>query len=431
MAGRLLPLLLLISGLAVAHVQPKKVAASEEHRATPTPDRVILTWADDPARTQSVTWRTDASVTNALAQLALATDGPEFRKDAKDFPARTEPLQTDLGLAHYHSVTFTGLAPDTLYVYRVGDGENWSEWNQFRTAAAGVAPLEFIYLGDAQNDIFSLWSRVIRQAFREAPMARFLVHAGDLVNTGTSDADWGEWHRGGGWLNRSVPSIMAAGNHEYPKRVFTPHWKPQFTLPANGVPGLEESNYYLDIQGVRMVVLNTNERQKEQAEWLDQLLSNNPNQWTVITFHHPIFSTARGRDNKELRALLQPIFDKYRVDLVLTGHDHTYGRTNLVTGASARSAQGGTVYVVSVSGPKMYKIDRKPGMVRVAQDTQLYQVVRINGDRLEYRAMTARGILYDSFELRKRKGRANQLIDRMPKTPELIPAAPSSPTGGN
>ena len=49
-------------------------------------------------------------------------------------------------------------------------------------AAAGPAPLEFIYVGDAQNDIFSMWSHLIRAGYSEAPRARFILHAGDLAN---------------------------------------------------------------------------------------------------------------------------------------------------------------------------------------------------------------------------------------------------------
>lgn len=399
---------------------PKKVSSEVDHRPSPIPDRVILTWAGDPATTQAVTWRTDTTVTRGLAQIAVATDGPEFRSQTREQVATTQPLVSGINEAHYHSAQFTGLKPDTVYVYRVGDGENWSEWNQFRTASAGPAPVEFIYVGDAQNDIFSLWSRVIREGFRSAPRTRFVLHAGDLVNSGTDDAAWGEWHRAAGWINRSVPSFPTPGNHEYPKRVLTPHWRAQFTLPENGIAGLEESNYYVDIQGVRMISLNTNERQQEQAVWLDGVLAANPCKWTLVTFHHPVFSTAKGRDNKQLRDLLQPIFDKYGVDMVLTGHDHTYGRTNVVSGTNVRSGKAGTVYVVSVSGPKMYKIDRKPNMTRVAQDTQLYQVIRINGDRLFYESRTARGSLYDAFELRKRAGQPNRMIDRTPKTPERL-----------
>lgn len=399
-----------------------KVAEAEDHRPLAMPDRVILTWAGDPSTSAAVTWRTAVGVATPVAQIAEAEDGPGFVKKARKVSASTEPLKTDLSEALYHSARFEGLAPDTVYAYRVGDGFNWSEWNQFRTASAKPAPLSFIYVGDAQNDIYSLWSRLIRQGFTDA-RPNFIVHAGDLINRAERDAEWGEWHRAAGWINRSVVSFPTPGNHEYGRtvngqRTITANWRPQFTLPENGAKGVEETNYYADIQGVRMIALDSNRMQKEQAAWLDALLANNPNRWTILTFHHPIFSTAKGRDNKELRETWQPIFDKYGVDLVLTGHDHSYGRTNLITGAGVRAGKAGTVYVVSVSGPKMYNVTPRPEMVRMAEDTQLFQIIRIDGDRLSFEARTARGVLYDAFDLHKRKGRANRLVSKTPRMPE-------------
>ena len=415
-ARRAAPLLIFAALLAIAD-RTAKVPDADLHAPSATPDRIILTWAGDPATTQAVTWRTSVGVEHPVAQIAVAGDSPSFVKSARTVAARSEPMQTDINQSLSHAVEFTGLEPATVYAYRAGDGENWSEWNQFRTAAAGPAPLEFIYVGDAQNDLYSLWSRLIRQSLRDAPRMQFIVHAGDLVNTSTRDALWGEWHLAAGWINRSVASVPTPGNHEYPrtegKSALTPLWKPQFTLPRNGLAGLEETNYYVDIQGVRMISLNSNERQPEQAAWLDRLLSApHPNRWVIATFHHPIYSSAQGRDNPELRELWQPVLDKHGVDLVLTGHDHTYARTGLVRK---------TVYVVSVSGPKMYTLERTARMQRAAADTQLFQVVRIDGDRLSYEARTARGVLYDAFELRKRAGkRANKLINRVPALAERL-----------
>lgn len=410
----------LLGGLAYILVAEKDPKVSEEvlHKPTPVPDRVILTWAGDPSTTQAVTWRTSTSVTKPVAEIAEAGDGPEFVKRATAVKAVTETFQSDLNTAAYHSVRFSNLKPATMYAYRVGDGYNWSEWNQFRTAGSGPAPVEFLYVGDAQNDIFQLWSRLIRQGYSEAPKARFIVHAGDLVNRANRDAEWGEWYAAAGWITRSVVAMPTPGNHEYPDKKLTGHWRPQFTLPENGVPGLEETNYYLDIQGVRMVVLNSNRMHKEQAEWLDKVLTDNPNRWTVLTFHHPVFSAARSRDNKDLRQAWQPVFDKHQVDIVLTGHDHTYARSNLRTGVSAQDGKSGTVYVVSVSGPKMYQLDREAWMQRAAENTQLCQIIRIGGDTLQYEARTARGILYDAFELHKQKGKPNRLVNKVPQTPE-------------
>ncbi len=399
-----------------------KVPEAELHRPTPTPDRVILTWCADPATTQCVTWRTDATVKKAVAQIAESEDGPAFPKKAQTLDAATEALESDLSLAHYHSARFSELKPDTLYAYRVGDGFNWSEWNQFRTASDKAAPLTFLYVGDAQNDIYSLWSRLIRSGYSNAPKASFIIHAGDLVNRSLRDAEWGEWHQAAGWINRSLVSFPSPGNHEYNSedggRALTRHWRPQFTLPENGVKGLEESCYWVDVQGVRVVSLNSNERLEEQAEWLDQLLGDNPQRWTVIAFHHPVFSAARSRDNKKLRETLQPVLDKHAVDLVLTGHDHTYARSNLTTGLNTQEGSAGTVYVVSVSGPKMYQLDREPWMQRAAEDTQLFQVVQIDGARLKYEARTARGLLYDAFDLEKQSGKPNRLSNRAPESEE-------------
>ena len=74
---------------------------------------------------------------------------------------------------------------------------------------------------------------------------------------------------------------------------------------------------------------NVGEFLSVQAQWLEGLLAENPNKWTVVTFHHPMYSPT-GRDNKELRELWRPVFDRYGVDLVLTGHDHAYGRSGLM-----------------------------------------------------------------------------------------------------
>lgn len=423
MTRRLLLLLLFLTAAGTAYYflngrqAPPNRTALAAHTPTRQPDRLILTWNGDPASTQAVTWRTSVEVQSAVAEIAVAEDGPLFVDKARTVSAKTEPFESDLGVAHYHSAVFDGLDPDTLYVYRVGDGEeHWSEWQQFRTMAADERPLTFLYVGDAQNSIFSLWSRLIRQGYSTAPDADFIIHAGDLINRANLDAEWGDWFLAAGWINGKLSSVPIPGNHEYEKgavgRTLSRHWVPTFTLPENGPAGPPaETSYYLDIQGVRLVALNSNEAQEEQAAWLDELLADNPNRWTVVTHHHPIFSASKDRDNPELRELWQPLYDRHGVDLVLQGHDHTYARSNLMTGENVQNGPAGTVYVVSVSGPKMYEVDQEPWMVRSAQDTQLFQKIHVDGDTLQYESYTARGLLYDAFELHKRDGEANELIE--------------------
>jgi 3',5'-cyclic AMP phosphodiesterase CpdA len=413
-----------------------RAADAETWRPSRVPDRIVLTWTKDPVHTQAVTWRTSTSAA-AQAQVTPADGGPLVALRAMRVAARTTSLASDLGTAYYHTAVFDDLAPKTKYAYRVGDGVIWSEWNHFVTAAETAEPFSFIYFGDAQNEIKSQWSRVVREAYASAPRARFLIHAGDLVSDSTSDAQWGEWFGAAGWVNAVVPCVPTPGNHEYVGGKLTPHWRPQFALPENGPAGLEETVYDFEFQGTRLISLNSNVEQDRQVPWLENVLGENRNRWTVVTFHHPLYSGSVARDNARLRGLWKPIFDKYRVDLVLQGHDHVYVRTglalpeNVPTLSDAGESAGGTVYVVSVSGPKMYSLQRQPFMQRAAEQTQLYQIVHIDGPTLRYEAHTADGELYDAFVLKKRPGMANELIEQIPETRERIrPATPATSAAG-
>jgi 3',5'-cyclic AMP phosphodiesterase CpdA len=433
-----------------AHEAPLPAAYPDQaaHAPRPLPDRIVLTWKGDPATSQAVTWRTDTSVRVAMAELALANDSGRNLKPTR-VPAATAPFTSSLGAAHTHSAEFQDLAPDTLYAYRVGDGVNWSEWFHFQTAAREARKFSFIYFGDAQNDVKTHWSRVFREAFRQASRAAFTLHAGDLINNAHHDGQWGEWFGAPAWVNATIPVVPTPGNHEYAKldekddkatRVLSRNWRPQFTLPENGPQGVAdvvETAYFLDYQGTRIISLDSNAKQEEQVPWLREILRNNPQRWTILTFHHPIFSPARNRDNAKLRELWKPVFDEFKVDLVLTGHDHTYARSGDVSGRvpvgdtnlpkgynQAYDPAIGTVYVVSVSGPKMY--DLSPGdrwAVRFAEDTQLYQIVTVDGDQLRFEARTATNRLYDAFTLRKRAGRPNELIEVLPAEARRPPAA--------
>jgi acid phosphatase type 7 len=425
------------------------VEGQPRYEATAYPDRIVLTFGKDAATTQAVTWRTAPSVTRAVAEISVAGDSPALHLSARTVTGISRPLEAENGLAHHHSVVFEGLRPGTLYAYRVGGDGTWSEWFQFRTASTAFAPFSFLYFGDAQNAVKSHFSRTIRQAALDLPDARLMVFAGDLVNLrdGRDDDEWGEWFEAGGWLHGMIPSVVATGNHEYVDgvneageewRVLSPHWPVQFTLPGNGPAGMEETVYHVDFQGVRFIALNSVEavyedapdRVREQAAWVEGLLRDNPNRWTVVTFHHPVVSVARGRDNPALQEHWQPLFERHGVDLVLQGHDHSYGRgTNMGDGTMAWAGSAGTMYVVSVAGPKMYfaSEEAQEVMDRVGEDTQLYQTIRVEYDRLFYESRTTTGALYDAFELVKRADGPNLLVDLRPDSAERFCGRPEIP----
>lgn len=430
----LLPLALLLTLPWQAGAQNTLVPEGYlQYGATIVPDRVILTFSGDPATRQSVTWRTDTSVPQALAQIAIASDSPGIQFLAEETLGQTTRMESENGLSHHHSVTFQNLQPATLYAYRVGGGETWSEWFQFRTADADFSPFSFLYFGDAQNAVRAHFSRTIRQAFRDLPYARLMVHAGDLVNlrAGVHDDEWAEWFAAGGWLHGMVPSIATPGNHEHiygedaagnETQTLSPHWRTHFTFPENGPSQVDaETVYYVDYQGVRFIslnslaALNSEASRMAQAAWLESVLQDNPNRWTVVTYHHPMFSVSLGRDNPDLRDAWKPIFDRYGVDLVLQGHDHTYGRgANVGEGTTALDKETGTVYVVSVAGPKMYFVtpEAEASMVRTGEDTQLYQLIHVEEDRIRFEAITVTGDLYDAFDIVRGQDGVNRIVDR-------------------
>jgi len=369
------------------------------------PDRITLTWSDSPSTTQAVSWRMPAENAPIVAQIAEEKSQPDLDKNAITVGGTMLPLHKNDGQKDYYAqVVFQNLKPSTVYVYRVGNGEQWSSWNQFRTAAE-AGDFSFIYLGDAQNDLRSLWSRSIRKAFQQEPNARFIVHAGDLINRSNEDNEWAEWFDGSGFIHQMIPAVPTPGNHEYRRDslrnlVLDPHWKVQFNLPKNGPEGLQDAVYYLDYQDMRLISLNSQLIMLDslsaiaQEEWLDKVLAASTKKWNVVVMHHPVFSTAKNRDNTILRERFKPIFEKYGVDLVMQGHDHTYAR-----GALGKKRP---VYLLSVAGPKMYGSDSERWMEKSGSNLQLYQVIRLVGKKLLYTSYTLDGAIFDQFELSKK-----------------------------
>jgi hypothetical protein len=388
--------------------------------ATVNPERIVLNLTADPASEMAVTWRS-APGSAGQVQYAVATSSPDFVKSPMTLAATTDdavlPVREDPAFrAAYHSAVLKGLQADTVYAYRVGDGTHWSEWLQFRTASREAKPFRFIYMGDMQNQILSEASRTLRMAFRQAGDAAFTIHAGDLINRHDSDAEWGEWFAAGGFLYAQTPQMPTPGNHEYVKdetaragSSINGQWRRQFTLPEDGpadVPASRETNWYTDYQGLRLISIDSMQVDRDEKarksiiKWLDGLLAHNPSHWTVMFLHFPLFSSEPGRDNPKVRAALKPLIDKYKVDLVLQGHDHGYAR-GAIGPDGPTTDDAGSTYAVSVAGPKMYDVGSLTWARKSASRTQAYQVIDVTPDHLTYRAYTATGEALDEVSLRK------------------------------
>jgi acid phosphatase type 7 len=386
------------------------------------PERIILNITEAPATSIAVTWRMSDDRTDAGVQFARATPGTEFTNALVRLPAIGERLSVPKQpVAFHYSAVLKDLQAGTTYVYRVGRDSAWSEWCQFTTAQDSTAPFSFVWFGDPQDDIVEYISRVFRQSTRTMPDAKFWLFSGDITSE-PEDDQLGEFFDAAGPVLRGIPSAMVPGNHdmafrfvdgEYARNAkgkkvrdkdVSPMWHAHFTLPGNGIPDFTGTSYTFDYQGVRFVMINSNDHLEEQAAWMEPLLAKNPCRWTVVAFHHPVYSSGRDRDDRETREAFLPLFDRYHVDLVLTGHDHTYARSRkLVNNAVVPELVPGTVYVTSSSGPKFYEYTSLYDslMARTAVRTQFYQTVAIDGTDLRYRAFTADGSLYDAFDLKK------------------------------
>ena len=425
------------------------------------PDRIIVTLDQDPKTTFSVSWRTDASVTQTRAEVIAAEAHSRFdlgasvveaqsqtvNLKAKEIDGTTHSLQwnTHLDSASYHTAQFSGLNSDTLYAYRVMGAEGyWSEWLQTRTAPENAEPFTFLYFGDAQDGLDSHWARVIRAAYRTAPDSRFAIHAGDLVNFGSRDYEWAAWFKSVSFIHGMIPALPVAGNHEYYDGIRNPEggqltalsllWRPQFALPtyADLPPDVAETVYATRYGNTLIVTLDTMADQyfAEQAQWLDNILAASDARWKVVAMHHPLFELLERNipgvvdTGPERRSLFLPIIEKHGVDIILQGHDHAYGRGAIISRGGSRAGSRrqriSTVYVSTSSGAKMYGIkndawrafaDTGAVLQRQAENTQFFQVIRISNDAITYEAFTATKQLYDAFRIEKQSRGPNRLIE--------------------
>lgn len=420
--------------LDLSAVEKAPVAPGKPFAPRTLPDRIVLTPGADPSREMAVSWRTDASQPTAEAEITALKPAPNFGLGARRVTGDSMTTTSENGAAVFHRARFTGLTPGTAYAYRVKGAAGWSEWHQFTTAASAREPFRFIYLGDTQNSILSLGSLAWRRALLAANNPALMLHAGDLVDQRDDlvpDDEWGEWNAAGGWALAALPQLVAAGNHEYVMRggvrELGRHWPLQFALPENGAPGVGRTSYTLDWQGVRFIVLDGTSALElgtleAQTAWLEAQLKRPRLDWTVVTFHQPIFTCARPNDTPQLKEAWVPLFERHGVDLVLQGHDHCFSRLTAAEGreASARARKAGRpqgpVYLVSVAGSKQYGLNDRSGIQpdRVAEDSMLYQLVEVERTRLTLKAFTADGRLYDGFTLTRGRDGRNRLTEVAP-----------------
>jgi predicted MPP superfamily phosphohydrolase len=149
---------------------------------------------------------------------------------------------------------------------------------------------------------------------------------------------------------------------------------------------------------VRFFMLDSTYPVPEQIDWLDKELKASSDDWKIVVFHHPLYSSGgRHGSDLKLRETLEPLFVKYNVSVVLNGHDHFYERIK---------PQQGIVYFVVGSGGQLAvgDIDKTSNITAKGFDTdQAFMAVEIAGDKMYFNAISRQGQVVDSGIIERRK----------------------------
>jgi predicted phosphodiesterase len=149
---------------------------------------------------------------------------------------------------------------------------------------------------------------------------------------------------------------------------------------------------------IRFFALESTYPVPEQFQWLEKELKASGSAWKIAFFHHPLYSSGdRHGSDIRLREVLEPIFLKYNVSVVLTGHDHFYERVK---------PQKGITYFVAGSGGQLRKgnIDRRSGLTANGFDTDLvFMAAEIVGDQMYFNAISRTGQIVDSGAITRRQ----------------------------
>ncbi len=181
-------------------------------------------------------------------------------------------------------------------------------------------------------------------------------------------------------LSAGVQFFAVLGNHDLPSQ--------QTYAPFH----MGGRSYYAfqPAPSVRFIGLDSTRMDQAQLKWLEAELTRASEDWKIVFFHHPIYSSgARHGSDLALRNALEPLFVKYGVALALSGHDHFYERIK---------PQQGVHYFVAGGAAKLRAGNvRRSGLTAKAFDTdQSFLVMEIRDGQLHFRALSRTGQTVDA-----------------------------------
>jgi len=414
-----------------------------------------------------IRWRTDVA---GNSRVRYGSSPTELTQTVDDAASGTE-----------HEVRITGLAPNTRYYYSIGTTQETlaggDDNHYFYTSpeVGSTQPVRIWTFGDAQEGSAAARTAVVSayRKFTAGTRTDMLLLLGDnaTFNNIPTDAIYTEKvFRTYSDILRNTHLWSTFGNHEGFSAVSllqTGVYYDAFTFPRNGeaggAPSGTEAYYSFDYANIHFICLNSHDIPRQDfgamMTWLRADLAQNQQKWTIAYFHHAPYSKgSHDSDNeridtpesaasiREMREIALPILENAGVDLVLSGHSHTYERSFLLDGHYGKSStltdamriddgdgredgdgayrktpdvtadsHAGTVYLVPSTGGNVrtgFRLDH-PVMVS-SFEVNGSMVIDISGDRLDAKFIDSNAenpTVLDHFTIRKAYGPAVPIQD--------------------
>jgi 3',5'-cyclic AMP phosphodiesterase CpdA len=248
--------------------------------------------------------------------------------------------------------------------------------------------LKFAVIGDSgtgDSNQYRLAKQLV--AFRSQFPYEFVLMLGDNTYGGESAADFQKRFEipYKPLLDAGVKFYASLGNHD------TPNQRNYKLFNMGG----ERFYSFRPKLGIRFFALDSNYMSKEQLAWLDKELTASGSEWKIPFFHHPLYSSGgRHGSDEALKDQLEPMFVKYGVDVVFTGHDHFYERTK---------PQKGITYFVSGGAAKLRRGDIEKTALTAKGFDQGYHfmAVEIAGDEMHFQVVSEKGETVDSGVIKR------------------------------
>lgn len=319
----------------------------------------------------------------------------------------------DQGEIQVHHVMLEPLEKRESYTYRVGDGteSGWSEVFQLPMIDRNAEDFTFLVLGDTQlpptqtEKGYGVYKELLKNAKEEYKDLVFIVHVGDMVDDGHLYSHWNAFFEAMAdpTLAPTTPLVPVIGNHEHMGKG-KEHFKQLFSLPPNGTDGLKGTVYSFDYGHAHFAVLNTETSKEEliqQGNWLIKDMAQTTKKWKIVLLHRSPYFANPTSGSEMVKDVFTKVFDECGVDLVISGHDHTYVRTYPLK--SGEIHEKGTTYLIAGStGHKFYGTVRKPYMeVYFTEKTQIYTAIQVTNEYINLEVTTRDGRVIDRHQIQK------------------------------